>query len=150
RQESPSGSVVALKIGVGSSADWTGTQKGVFMISGRAIDLGSRASRGGTLEVRYRVDRVPERSVTMGLRCTESLCGTRKGATLDVTSAFRDGHPGDWRSLSVPLACFAATGADLGSVEVPFALATAGRFGLTISEVGIAHKTSTGAPCPGS
>ncbi len=150
RQESPSGSVVALKVGAGSSAVWAGTQKGVFMISGRAIDLRSRATRGGTLEVRYRVDRVPERSVTLGLRCTESLCGTRKGATLDVTAAFRDAHPGDWRSLSVQLACFAATGADLGSVEVPFSLATAGRFGLTISEVGVGKKTSSTAPCPGS
>jgi beta-glucosidase len=119
------------------------------MISGRAIDLGSRDSRGATLEVRYRLDRAPERSVALSLRCTEALCGTREGAALDVTSAFRDAHPGDWRTLSMPLACFAAAGADLGRVEVPFALSTAGRFGVTISEVSIGHgNPSSASKCP--
>jgi beta-glucosidase len=150
RQESPGGSVVAVTDGESSGAAWTGTQKGVFMISGRAIDLKSRASQGGTLEVRYRLDRAPERSVTLGLRCTEPLCGTREGAALDVTSAFKDARAGDWRTLSIPLACFAAAGADLGHVEVPFAVSTAGRFGLTISEAGIRERNSRSASkCPG-
>ena len=97
------------------------------------------------------LDQAPERSVAMSLRCTEPLCGTREGATLDVTSAFRDSHPGDWRTLSIPLACFAAVGADLRRVEVPFAVSTAGRFGLTISEVSIGHENSGAATkCPGA
>jgi beta-glucosidase len=151
RQESPGGSVVAVKADDASTAVWTGTQKGVFMISGRAIDLKSQASRGGTVEMRYRLDRAPERSVAMSLRCTEALCGTREGATLDVTSAFKDPQPGDWQTLSIPLACFAAAGADLGSVEVPFALSTAGRFGLTISQVRIGQGNSSAvSKCPGA
>ncbi len=150
RQESPEGGVVATKGGEGSAAVWTGTDKGVFMISGRATDLGQRASRGDALKVRYRVDRVPERSVAMALRCTEPLCGTPQGAMLDVTSAFSDAHPGEWRSLSIPLACFAAAGADLGSVEVPFAVTTAGRFGMTVAEVGIVQeKPGSASKCPG-
>jgi beta-glucosidase len=53
--------------------------------------------------------------------------------------------------LSIPLACFAAAGADLGSVEVPFAVTTAGRFGLTISEAAIRRKNSnTVSKCPGA
>jgi beta-glucosidase len=151
RQESPSGSVVAAKSSEGTTAVWAGTQKGVFMISGRAIDLRSSASRGDTVELRYRVDRAPDRGVALGLRCSEPLCGTREGAALDVTSAFNDAHPGDWRSLSIPLACFAAAGADLGSVEVPFAVTTAGRFGLTISQAAIRRKNSnTVSKCPGA
>jgi beta-glucosidase len=101
--------------------------------------------------VRYRLDRAPERSVAMSMRCAEPLCGTPEGVTLDVTSAFRDSHPGDWRTLSIPLACFAAAGADLGRVEVPFAVSTAGRFGLTISEARIGHGNSgSAAKCPGA
>jgi beta-glucosidase len=121
------------------------------MISGRARDLRPQAGQGITIEVRYRVDRVPEQSVKIGLRCTEPLCGTRAGAMLDVTRVFKNSQPGDWRNLSIPLTCFTAAGADLARVAVPFAVETSGRFGLTISEVSLAPKTLGLAPrCPGT
>jgi beta-glucosidase len=151
RQESPRDSVVAASEPDGSTVVWAGTQSGTFMISGRARDLRPQAGQGITLEVRYRVDRVPEQSVKIGLRCTEPLCGTRAGAMLDVTRVFKNSQPGDWRMLSIPLSCFTAAGADLARVAVPFAVETSGRFGLTISEVSLAPKTVGLAPrCPGT
>jgi beta-glucosidase len=154
RQESPRGTVVVVSEPDASEVVWAGAQSGVFRISGRASDMRPKAGQGATLDVRYRVDRVPERSVKIGLRCAEPLCGTRDGAMLDVTRVFKDSQPGKWRTLSIPLSCFAAAGADLAKVEVPFAVETSGHFGLTISEVSLAQKALAQkagglGPCPG-
>ena len=134
----------------GISAVWAG-QNGVLRISGRASDLRTGAKKGATLDLRYRIDQVPERSVKIGVQCTQPLCGTRTGAMLDVTRVFKSAPPKNWRTLSIPLSCFTETGADLAGVEVPFAIETTGRFGLTISEVSLAQKPAGTAPgCPGT
>jgi beta-glucosidase len=138
RQESPRGSVVVASEPDGSAVVWSGTQSGLFMISGRAGDMRPQAGKGVAIDVRYRVDRVPAQHVKIGLRCTESHCGTQGGAMLDVTDVFRNAQPGNWRTLSIPLSCFAAAGADLAEVVAPFAVETSGAFGLTISEVRLA------------
>jgi beta-glucosidase len=151
RQESPRGSVVATTGSDGSTAVWNGTQSGLYKISGRAGDLRPQAEQGAALELRYRIDQAPERSVAVGLRCTDPLCGLPGGAMLDVTNVLKNSRPGDWRTLSIPLSCFTGAGADLASVEVPLAIETAGRFGLTISEAGLVRKSSkTATKCPGT
>ena len=85
----------------------------------------------------------------MGVRCTQPLCGTSAGAVLDVTRVLKNSAPGEWQTLSIPLSCLTAAGADLASVEIPFAVETSGRFGLTISEVSLAHRTAAAAPTCG-
>jgi beta-glucosidase len=151
RQESPRGGVVAIAAGDGSTAVWNGTQSALYKISGRAGDLRPQVEQGVAIEMRYRVDRAPERNVAMGLRCTDPLCGIPGGAMLDVTRVFKTSRPGDWRTLSIPLSCFAAAGADLASVEVPLAIETSGRFGITISEAGLVRRNSnTATKCPGT
>jgi beta-glucosidase len=146
RQESPRGSVVVASESDGSTVVWSGAQSGLFMISGRAGDLRPQAGKEVAIDVRYRVDRVPAQRVKIGLRCTEPLCGTQGGAMLDVTQVFKNAQPGNWRTLSIPLTCFTAAGADLARVVVPFAVETAGPFGLTISEVRLAPRTSGPSP----
>jgi beta-glucosidase len=151
RQESPGGGVAAVAAGDGSTAVWSGTQSGLYKISGRAADLRPQAEQGVALELRYRVDRAPERNVALGLRCTDPLCGIPRGAMLDVTREFKNSQPGDWRTLSIPLSCFTAAGADLAGVEVPLAIETSGRFSLTISEAGLVRRNSSAATqCPGT
>jgi beta-glucosidase len=146
QQESPRGSVVVASEPDGSAVAWTGTQSGMFTISGRAGDMRPHAAQGLAIDVRYRVDRVPTQRVKIGLRCTEPLCGTQGGAMLDVTQIFKSAQPGNWRTLSIPLSCFTAAGADLAEVVVPFAVETSGPFGLTISEVRLARETSGPSP----
>ena len=150
RQESPSGSAVTTSEAAGNAIIWSGEQRGLFTISGRASDLRRQARQGVTLDLRYRVDQVPSGRVEIGLRCTQPLCGTPTGAMLDVTRDFKNAQTGHWQTLSVPLSCFLGKGADLDSVVVPFALETSGRFGLTISEVRLAQKSTGPVPgCPG-
>jgi len=68
-----------------------------------------------------------------------------------VTQVFKNAQSGNWRTLSIPLSCFTAAGADLAEVVAPLALETSGRFGLTISEVSLAAKTAGLKPlCPGA
>jgi beta-glucosidase len=142
RQESPRGSVVVASEPDGSAVAWTGTQNGMFTISGRAGDMRPQAAQGLAIDVRYRVDRVPTQRVKIGVRCTEPLCGTQGGAMLDATQIFKSAQPGNWRTLSIPLSCFTAAGADLAGVVAPFAVETSGPFGLTISEVRLTQGTS--------
>jgi beta-glucosidase len=146
QQESPRGSVVVASEPDGSAVAWTGTQSGIFTISGRAGDMRPQAAQGLAIDVRYRVDRVPTQRVKIGVRCTEPLCGMRGGAMLDVTQIFKSARPGNWRTLSIPLSCYTAAGADLAEVVVPFAVETSGPFGLTISEVRLAQETSGPSP----
>jgi beta-glucosidase len=148
RQQSPRGTVVAASEPDGVSADWS-AQGGMIRISGRAHDLRLQAKQGDSLDMRYRVDRLPTRRVTLGVRCTEPLCGTHGGAMLDVTAVFKRAQPKTWQTLSIPLSCFADRGADLARVEVPLAIETTDRFRLTIAQVSIALKAAGSAPgCP--
>jgi beta-glucosidase len=146
RQESPRGSVVIAAESDGSTVVWSGTQSGRFTISGRAGDLRPQAGEGVAIDVRYRVDRVPTQRVKIGVRCTEPLCGSQHGALLDVTQVFRNAPPGNWQTLSIPLSCLTAAGADLAQVVVPFAIETSGAFALTISEVRLAQRAAGPSP----
>jgi beta-glucosidase len=101
--------------------------------------------------MRYRVDRAPEKSVAVGLRCAEPFCGARGGAMLDVTKILKDSALGEWRRLSIPLSCFSAAGADLANVVIPFAVETSGRFAVTISQISLQQGNSkAAATCPGT
>jgi beta-glucosidase len=148
-QESPEGAVaVTLERGE-VKVRWSGARSGTFRISGRASDLRRRAAQGAALDILYRVDRAPERAVTMGLQCAESSCGTQAGAMLDVTRALKDPRAGEWRHLYLPLSCFTAAGADLSAVVAPFAVESPGRLELTITEVSLAQDAKARRrPCP--
>jgi beta-glucosidase len=136
-QSSPHGIVSADIMPEGTHVSWAGTQSGLFEISGRAQDLRQAAAAGGSLNFRYRVDAPSDREVHLSLFCAEARCATTRGVALDLTPALRAAPAGEWQTLTVPLSCFAVDGADLSAVEMPFALSTAGRLKLTISDVSL-------------
>lgn len=150
RQDSPRHNVAVSLDGQGAAAVWSGAGSAMVRISGRAWDMRALASRGAALAVRYRVDRSPEHSVAVGVRCTEALCGTPQGALIDVTTAFRTAEVGAWNTLLLSLTCLSAPGVDLANVEVPFAIETDGRFGVTIADVALRENSAGSvAVCPG-
>jgi beta-glucosidase len=149
RQESPHGAVGVKLTPAGVSGEWNAGRGGSLLISGRAMDLNGASRRGGELELRYRVDLKPDQDVLLRMSCTERLCGTHAGASVNLTAAFDSSAIGEWRSLRIPLSCWTATGADLKDVEIPFAVFTNGAFGLTLAEVRLASKPATAsARCP--
>jgi beta-glucosidase len=149
KQASPHGAVSVALAPVGAIANWSGTRAGTLRISGRASDIGRRASQGDLIEVHYRVDHAPAGAVSVGMRCTDPLCGTERGAMLDMTQTFRAARIGAWATLVIPVSCVAATGADLSKVEVPFAVEASGEFGVTISDVQLRSDAQLArTPCP--
>jgi beta-glucosidase len=150
RQDSPHGAVSVTVGTEGAATRWTGTMPGMLRVSGRASDMRPRTLDGSEISLRYRVDRAPEQVVSLGMRCTVAQCDSPRGAMLDVTSIFRDAGVGAWQTLNIPIACFSASGANLSLVDVPFALATAGPFGVTIGELRLTAKSKDSrAHCPG-
>jgi beta-glucosidase len=133
-QASPHG-VVRMKFApLGAVAYWNGTQVGMLQITGREADLRPRSGAGVAMAMRYRVDRRPDGRVALGMRCTGALCGTSDAAMFDVTGTFKANRVGAWQHLVIPMSC-AKTGAELGSVDVPFSVETAGKLGLSIAEI---------------
>jgi beta-glucosidase len=130
----------------GTQVTWAGTQDGLVEISGRGQDLRGAAQSGDSLNFRYRIDAPSDQTVRLALFCTDARCG----AALDLTPALRAAQTGDgWHTLSVPLSCFTAAGADLSAVEMPFAIGTAGHLKLTISDVRLEPAGgSTARACP--
>jgi beta-glucosidase len=135
-QASPRGAVAVDVVPEGIQATWNGTHEGLLQISGRAQDLRMGATSGGSLAFRYRIEVPGDQKVLLRMMCADAQCGTKHRIEIDLTSALRTKRPhGEWRTDSVPLACFAADGADLGAVEMPFVIGTAGHLKLTISDV---------------
>ena len=147
RQSSPHGAVAVTLAGEDAAVSWNGTQAGMLRITGRGADLRPIAREEGAVEMRYRVDHAPQAPVSLGLGCPDPLCGGGGAAMLDVTGQIGASAVGVWNTMVIPVSCLTAAGADLGAVEVPFAIETGGKFEMTIAEV----RLVTGAPasaCP--
>ncbi len=137
-------------------ASWSGRSPGVFSIGGRAADLRALAREGAALVARYRVESRPQQPVRIGMSC-EAPYGTRVpagstapparlgsvwdqgGAALDMTAQFAAAPLGQWQTLSIPLACLRAQGADLSHVAAPFEMTTSGQFAVSFAEIGISR-----------
>ncbi|MBL8311271.1 MAG: glycoside hydrolase family 3 C-terminal domain-containing protein [Burkholderiales bacterium] len=90
-----------------------------------------------SLLLEYSVQMAPRSAVKV-----EMECGPLCRAELDVTQAISTAASGS-RTLNVPLACFAARGANLRRVEVPFALRTQDSFAITITGVRVVAHAAT-------
>jgi beta-glucosidase len=159
RQESPLRALVVSQDSSGVTARWSGAAPTIFRIAGRAVDYRSLADTNTAVEFRYRIEQVPTEPVFIGVRCMSPYsrhavevpangtatpsawkCGTERGAFVDLTSTFQSAPLNEWRTYSFSLACLAARGADLSTVEAPFAIATSGQMALTISEVRLVQE----------
>lgn len=98
------------------------------ILAAQPLDI-SRESNGElSLVIEYRVDAAPTAPVTVAMA----------GTGFPITGGLRSAGVGQWATLAVPLRCFARGGVDMQRVALPFVLSTAGRLGLSISDVRIA------------
>ena len=154
RQDSPLRGLLVSQDTSGVTGRWNGAAPSVFRIAGRMRDYRSPADASTAIEFRYRIEQAPTAPVLIGVRCVPPYyrhiadapgsgmatlnawkCGTEHGALLDLTTTLQSAPLNAWRTYSYSLACLAARGADLSTVEAPFAIATSGQLALTISEV---------------
>ncbi len=163
-QPSPGGSVTVGLESPAARAVWSGKGPAELRIGGRAKDFRAAVREQAALVVRYRLNAHPTQRVRIGLRCEGpyrapaaknadgtprdwSLCGTRAGASLDVTQMLSRAPLGSWERLEIPLKCFAADPADVSLVNGQFALDTAGAFDVSFTDIRIS-ATAGKASCP--
>ena len=117
---------------------FTGTgEQSLRLLARQAIDISREANAQLSLLVDYRVDSGPSGPVTIAV----------DGAAVPVTGVLRAAPKGSWRTLTVPLRCFAAAGANMQSVTAPVVLTTAGRLQLAISDVRLASAAVDQSVC---
>jgi beta-glucosidase len=122
---------------------WSGTGQSTAEITGAtAIDLTRQTNGQMALGLDYRLREAPSAAVTIGMGCGGSCVGA-----VPVTPALRAAPRGQWRHLDIPLACFASAGANMSHVWTPFALQTAGKLTLAISNIHLESGTAGAVAC---
>lgn len=116
--------------------EWPGgADAAVVLRADEAADLSGDAKL--TLSVDLLVERRPEKPVLLGFG----------GATIDISEQLRAMPVGIWRTLSIPLRCFAEAGAKLARVDVPFRISSEGTMILRLGDVELTPDID-GAACP--
>ena len=104
-------------------------------IAGPELDLTRETNAKVLLQIEYRVAQPASGPVTMSLG----------SGAIDASSLFD--AAGEWRTVRVPLECFAAAGTDVASVSSPFALTASGPLTVDIADLRLATDPE-GAFCP--
>ncbi|MDG2461178.1 MAG: exo 1,3/1,4-beta-D-glucan glucohydrolase [Luminiphilus sp.] len=99
------------------------------------VDMTDIESAGGALSMELRVLSRPSSSVTLRMDCGWPCSGA-----VDITPALASMAFGEWRTISVPVACFARRGVDLSQINTPFLMATRGHFSVDIAEIAIREE----------
>jgi beta-glucosidase len=117
---------------------WNGTARATAAIAAtQPLDISREATGQLSLVVDYRVDVKPTSAVTLGM----------ESASVPITGALNAAPLGEWRTLTIPLRCFANAGVDMQRVAVPLRITTAGRLSLAISDVRIASAAVAQDQC---
>ena len=120
---------------------WPGGGRHEVVLRGKQpISLVHENNAGKSLAIDVMVEQQPTRPVLLSLGCGE-LCG----GDVDVTRTLSALPPGVWRTIHVPLRCFAAAGADMSRIDIPFRIATDGQLTLRFADIEVVPE---GGACP--
>nr|WP_184002192.1 exo 1,3/1,4-beta-D-glucan glucohydrolase [Stakelama sediminis] len=120
-------------------ATFTGTGT-VAIDQAEPIDLTRETNGDLSLVMDYRLTSAPAGAVSLG------LSGSGKAGMVPVTQKLGT-ETGAWRTLAVPLRCFAAAGADMKAVGQSFVLTSTGPLGIDISGIQIKSVASPDITC---
>ncbi len=96
-----------------------------------AIDLGRETNADVLVLTTIRIDKAPTAALTTSIRCGAS-CGD--GFALKSLSTLKTG---EWKTIGIPLKCYAAKGADMTKVEAPFRISTTGSVTFSLARVAL-------------
>lgn len=114
---------------------WAGRGPAQAAITGQPTDLTRETNGEVALVLDLRVDAAPTAPVTLGM----------DRAKVPIGDALR--QPRAWTTISVPLRCFAAGGADMTKIATPLVIETGGMLDLTLSGARLASSTGTRIDC---
>ena len=93
-------------------------------------NLGALARREGALQFDLALVRKPASAVTVSM-----LCGGTCQGGVDIAPMLGSMGVGEKKTITLPLACFAARGVDLGAVEAPFVVSADAPFAAAFTDV---------------
>ena len=97
-----------------------------------AVDMTHLEAVGGVLTMDLRLHTQPSDRVLLRMDCGWPCSGA-----VDLTPVLKTMAAAEWRTISVPVACFASRGVDLSQVNTPFLMATRGVLSVDIAEIAI-------------
>jgi beta-glucosidase len=101
------------------------------LTAAQPLDLSRETNGQLSLLLDYRVDQKSGAPVFISLG----------QAKVPVAGELQSAPAGEWRTLAIPLGCFARAGADMGKVTSPFSLTTSGPLQIAISDIRVASAT---------
>jgi beta-glucosidase len=104
------------------------------------VNLQSYAARNGALRFDLVVLQAPTQTVSVSMGCGAGCQGA-----VDATALFRAAAGKNKQVIKIPLACFAAKGADLSKIDVPFNVITGGTFSAAFTNIEILAELSKDA-----
>ncbi len=107
-----------------------------------AADLSALAAEQAALVIEYKVNQPANSRV--GLRMD---CGYPCSGEVDITAALQT-QSDQWRSVAVPLSCFAERGVALAAVNTPALLSSSGALDITLRRVAVTTSYTAPASCP--
>jgi len=91
--------------------------------------------------VTVRLDAAPSMPLSVGVQC-----GSNCSANLTI-SALNTLPVGEWRNVGIPLKCFAAGGADMRKIDMPFALTGRDSAAFSLASVSLGTAADTVESC---
>ena len=126
------------------AARWSGERPAfVYLYTKGAVDLSRETGEGLRLAFDVLVETPPQGEVELSMECGDNCAGR-----VDLTAALTRLPAGEWRTVAVPLACFASAGADMSRIVVPFGIASDGALALRFSEVRLEPPAEDELRCP--
>ncbi len=122
---------------------WRGTGMAEAALrSEQRVDLSGYRERG-TLLLDVSLEQTPTAPVFLAMECGQDCRGA-----LEITDWLKAGQPGSWRTLAIPLSCFAEQGLDPEMVLAPLTLTTAGELTLRLHKVRLVTDGERQGSCP--
>ncbi|WP_109809191.1 glycoside hydrolase family 3 protein [Sphingosinithalassobacter portus] len=115
-------------------------REATLRIGGPALDLTREANADLSLQFTYRLDRAAAGPVWLSMGSGDPAQG------LNAASLFT-GTTGSWRTVKVPLRCYADAGIDLSDVAAPLVLRASGPLSFSLSDLRLVADPQ-GAACP--
>ena len=116
---------------------WKDGQDGAASIVGDDVDLRFESGAEMMLQLTYRVDAPPAGRVSLAMG----------GGTVDATDLFKGST--EWRTVRIPLKCFAERGADMASLRPVWTMSATAPLTVSFADIALATQ-APGGVCPAS
>ncbi len=112
---------------------WNGTGEGKVELSSQfSEDLRAYFENNSALLLEIKRDSSISAPVLLAMNCTEQC-----ESSIDISTMLKELPQGEWKRISIDLACFINKGLDPGKIITPFMLSTTGELALSLAHVSI-------------